>query len=320
MIINESPVLCVSRCLGFENCRFNGGMVRDNTIESLRNHVEFITVCPECDIGLPTPREALRIIEKAGSHFLVESKSLYDYTDQLTCFSKEFTDNLGEVDAFIFKSRSPSCGIKDVKIYSNSGGGGPSKKGKGIFAEILSEKFPGYPMEDEGRLSNFNIREAFLTKLFILSEFRFIKREFSMDALLNFHTRNKMLLNSFSIKESREMGRILANHQHYQPGELYRLYEYHLRLALSRSARYTTNINILQHAFGYFSKDISTAEKQFILDSIEKYRKGQLPLSTPLNIVKAYIIRFDIGYLKSQSFFEPYPAELVEMRDSGKLV
>ena len=69
---------------------------------------------------------------------------------------------------------------------------------------------------------------------------------------------------------------------------------------------------------GYFSKEISSNEKAFILDSMEKYRAGRVPLSVPLNVLRSLIVRFEQDYLMQQTFFEPYPEELVEITDSGK--
>lgn len=318
MQINEKPILCVSRCLGFESCRYNGGIIRDETIDSLKNFVTFITVCPECDIGLSTPRESLRLVEKENSTHIVQSDINYDFTNKMNDFSNTFLEQLDEVDGFILKSRSPSCGIKDVKIYSSIEKGASSKKGKGLFAEATYNKYIGYPIEDEGRLTNYKLRESFFTKIFLFSQFRHIKKTDSIEELLNFHSINKMLFNSFNIKETKEMGKLIANHEHKKIDQILDEYEIHFKLALQRAPRYTSNINILQHCLGYFTKYITTSEREFILDSIEKYRIGQLPLSSPLNIIKSYIIRFDIEYLKSQRFFRPYPDELLEVRDSGK--
>ena len=320
MQIIEKPILCVSRCLGFESCRYNGGIVRDETINSLKDFVTFKTPCPECDIGLPVPRDSLKLIEQEGAAHIVQTKTNRDYSKDMLNFSDIFLEKLGTVDGFILKSRSPSCGIKDVKIYSSAEKGASSKKGKGIFAEVVYNKYYGYPIEDEGRLSNYKIRESFFTKIFLFSKFRWVKTTSSLEELLKFHSSNKMLFNSFNIKETKEMGRVLANHEHKTFKDLHKDYEIHFKYALLKNPRYTSNINILQHCLGYFTKYINSAERQFILDSIEKYRLGQLPLSTPLNVIKSYVIRFDIEYLKAQTFFQPYPEELLEVRDSGKTI
>jgi len=59
-------------------------------------------------------------------------------------------------------------------------------------------------------------------------------------------------------------------------------------------------------------------KKKFFLDSIEEYMDERIPLSTILNILKAWAIRHDNRYLLNQSFMEPYPKNLIEITDSGK--
>jgi len=53
--------------------------------------------------------------------------------------------------------------------------------------------------------------------------------------------------------------------------------------------------------------------KVLFLDAVAKYRAGKLPLSAPLNVLKAWIIRFNEEYLMQQTFFEPYPETLMEI-------
>jgi len=111
------PKLVVSKCLGFENCRYNGQGSSNKTIESLHYHVDFCTVCPEVEIGLSIPREAIRIVEYDNTKKLIQHKTNIDHSDNMKIFSKQYIKNLDDVDGFILKSRSPSCGIRDVKVY-----------------------------------------------------------------------------------------------------------------------------------------------------------------------------------------------------------
>jgi uncharacterized protein YbgA (DUF1722 family) len=67
------------------------------------------------------------------------------------------------------------------------------------------------------------------------------------------------------------------------------------------------------NAMGYFSKKLSREEKAFFLDSLEKYRNGIVPKSFNTSILQSWIIRFKQDYLSKQTFFEPYPEELVDI-------
>jgi uncharacterized protein YbgA (DUF1722 family) len=208
--------------------------------------------------------------------------------------------------------------LRDVKVYSGSGETMPTGKGAGFFGGAVLERFDGWVAEDEGRLTNFKIREHFLTNVYAMSRFRIISPSAAMKNLVRFQAENKLLLMAYNQTEMRALGRIVANHDRLAAHEVFEHYEKRLRRALRKPPRYTSNINVLMHALGYFSKELSSNEKAFFLDSLENYRAGKIPLSSLLYIVRSWIIRFGTEYLMSQTYFLPYPEELVEITDSGK--
>ena len=119
MIYLSKPKVVISKCLGFSNCRYNGGTENNEFVTRLKDYVDFITVCPEIGMGLGTPREAIRVVEINGENRLLQSKTKRDLTENMNEFAKDFLSSLDEVDGFILKSKSPSCGIRDVKIYTS---------------------------------------------------------------------------------------------------------------------------------------------------------------------------------------------------------
>lgn len=72
-------------------------------------------------------------------------------------------------------------------------------------------------------------------------------------------------------------------------------------------------------AFGYFSKQLTAREMRYFLDVLEQFRKHRAPLSSPLGLLHSWIIRFESRYLENQWLFEPFPEELIDLRNSGKL-
>lgn len=314
------PVIVVSKCLGFEACRYNGQMAKDNFIEKLRSYVEFKTVCPEVAIGLNTPREAIRIVKDKEELILYNPKNNEDYTKAMYEFSYDFLDNIKEVDGFILKSRSPSCGIKDVKIYNNVEKGASSTKGRGIFGGVAVEIFPSIPIEDEGRLSDFKIREHFLTKLYTLGTFRNIKKLNSKEELISFHNRNQLLYNMYNKTQLKKLNQIVKGINYKTIQEILDEYEMHLHLILGRIPRNDSKLKVLIWCIEYFENRISDAEKEFMLDSITQYKEGHIPYSVPLYLIKSYAVRYTDKDILEQSFFEPYPKELIEVRDSGKVL
>ena len=315
----QKPVLVISRCLGFDNCRYNGQKLQNDFVDKIKDYANIINVCPESDIGLGTPRSPLRLVQKNKDSKLriIQPENDMDYTENMTEYVNEFLNNLDQVAGFILKNRSPSCAISDAKIY-DSKNGVPSNKGAGLFTKLIKDKFPNMIMEDEGRLTNFKIREDFLSKIYMKADFNNIKRSNEMANLIDFHSRNKYLLLTFDEEKMRKLGRITANHEQKSTAEVFNLYEKNLNKALTNKSSFTKNINVLMHGLGYFKDKVESKEKKFFLKQLDKYKGNKVPLAVPLNILKNWIIKYDVQYLKQQSFFDPYPEELTYLKDSAK--
>jgi uncharacterized protein YbgA (DUF1722 family)/uncharacterized protein YbbK (DUF523 family) len=312
------PTVVVSKCLGFAACRYNGLSVSSDAVKALMPHVNFIPVCPEVEIGLGVPRDPIRVASSANGLRLLQPSTGADVTDKMTRFAASFLGGLPVVDGFLLKSRSPSCGMRDVKVFRGVEKEAAVGKGSGFFGAAILERFPGYPAEDEGRLMNFRIREHFLTSLYALTRLRAARGRLAMRDLVDYQARNKLLLMSYSQKEMRILGKIVANPEKKAPAAVFEEYEAHLRAALAKPPKYTSNINVLMHALGYFKDGLTPAEKAHFIASLEKYRSGKIPLSATIAIVNSWLARFGSDYLKQQTYFEPYPEALVEITDSGK--
>jgi len=308
------PRVVISKCIEFENVRWDGQMISSDFVKKLKPHVDFVPVCPEVEIGLGVPRYPIRIVLLNGELRLVQPATNLDLTEKMRSFAYSFLDSLQEVDGFILKSRSPTSAIRDAKIYPRiEKKVAPISKGPGFFAATVLERFPQLAIEDEGRLRNPRIKEYFLTKLFTLASFRKVKKSNSLRNLVRFHSENKMLFKTYNQKETRNLGRIVANQQKKEFEEIAEDYEKHLFEALKRAPRCGSNINVMTNAFGYFSDKLSKKEKNFFLDFLQKYMDGKLPLSVNTGILKSWIIRFKEEYLMNQTFFEPYPEELKDI-------
>lgn len=301
------PIVVVSRCLELEPCRYDEQVIPFDFLKRLEPHVTLVPVCPEVAIGLGVPREPIRIVSQSGERRLIQGATGRDLTARMIDFAERFLASLDDVDGFILKSRSPSCGIKTVKLYPDVDAVAPIGRTNGFFADQVMERFPGWAVEDEERLTNAAVREHFLTKLFTLAGFRAAKRSRSMDALVRFHTANKLLLMAYHQTESRILGRLVADRENQRVEELVRDYEQHLQSALARPARASSNVNVLMHGLGYFSECLTAREKRDFLRLLEAYRMKKAPLSAVLSIVKGWIGKFENGYLSEQTIFEPYP-------------
>lgn len=318
MLEFSKPNVFFSKCLGFDSCRYNGQMITDDFIESLKPFVNIVNVCPEMSIGLGCPRNPIRVVSENNELKLYEPKSEKEFTKEMNDFSSSYLYNLKDIDGFLLKSRSPSCGYKDVKIYNGTSKVTGSTKGPGFFGGKVKELYPYSPVEDEGRLHNYRIRDNFLTRIFMNADFRKVKESNSLNELIEFHSRNKLLFLANSQKYSKVLGRILGNSKGRDIKDIFSEYEQNLNLVFEKLPKYTNNINVLMHAMGYFSKNITKKETELILDSLKKYQEKKLTLYTPMVLVKSYAVRFNITYLLDQTYFNPYPEELIILEDSEK--
>lgn len=314
------PRILVSKCIEFDHCRYDGSMINSKLVEDLKNYVDFVPVCAEMEIGLPSPRQSLRLIGDEQNQKLVRSADGLDYTEQMDQFSKKFLkEQARDIDGAIIKSKSPSCGLREVKVYQSFGKSSVvTKKAQGRFGKALTEKYPWHPIEDEARLGNFSIRESFLTRIFLIAKFKSNCGIRKMKDLVDFHSRNKYMLMMYNQAQLKVLGNLVANKEKRKPEEVYDLYYENLLKAIWKNPSYKTKINILLHIFGYFSKELKDEERIFFLDNLERYRDSKVPFSVPLNILHSWAIRFDIEYLKNQTIFNAFPPELITVTDSGK--
>ncbi|MDP3448227.1 MAG: DUF523 and DUF1722 domain-containing protein [Eubacteriales bacterium] len=314
----KKPTIVVSRCLGFCKCRYNGDVLSSAFVESLKPHVNYITTCPEVEIGLGVPRNPVRLVSRNGSVELYQPSEDKTVTDQMNQYSEAFFGSVGLIQGLILKGRSPSCGIKDVKIYSGVEKSSSSQKGIGIFAAHAIKRYPNLPIEEEGRLSNYAIREHFLTKLYTVFRFQAVKDSRSMKELVQFHSGHKFLLMAYNQTQLRLLGKIVANQEKKRIDEVLAQYEQHLGLAFGRLPTRNNYINTFQHIFGYFSDALSEKEKSFLLDRFQKYREGKIHISAILNVLRTYAIQHNHEYLLNQAIWSAYPEELLDISDSGK--
>lgn len=312
------PNIVVSKCLGFAKCRYNGDMIPDPVINSLKNYVNFQPVCPEVEIGLGIPRDPIRIIASKGKKYLYQPATEKDVTKEMTSFVDKFLDSLSEIDGFILKYSSPSCGISRVKIYNGFDTGSSPSYGEGFFGSEVLKRFSGLAIEDDGRLKNFTIREYFFTKIFTLAQFRIVKQKQGMNELVKFQTINKLLFMAHNQIKLKALGNIVANRPKKPIKQVLSEYEMILLELLKKAPSFTSWINVLHHAFGGVSEKLSQPERKFFLNSVEEYRDERTPLSVLTKLIYSWTIRFQDEYLLNQTFLRPFPEDLIEITDSGK--
>ena len=302
----------ISSCLLGNEVRWNSGHKLDKYLtHTLGQFVEYVPVCPEVEAGFGVPRESFRLVGNPDAPRLVTFKSKTDHTDRMVAWAKKRVSELDKEDlcGFIFKSDSPSSGMIRVKVYNEKGM--PHKIGIGIFARAFMEHFPLIPVEDDGRLNDPLIRENFILQIFTMQRWRDnLARKQRMGNLVDFHTRNKLLILSHSPKHYRLMGKLVADSKKTPIGELYQHYQLLLMEALKLKTTIRKNTNVLQHLMGYFKNQLSGDEKQELLEVFDQYRNEYVPLLVPITLINHYMRKYDQPYLKQQTYLNPHPMEL----------
>ena len=172
MSAHPRPRVVISRCIDFDSCRYDGQVIRSSLREELEPHVDFVPIGPELEIGLGVPRDPVRLVRRSGAIHMVQPATARDLTAQMESFSRDFLSGLGTVDAFILKARSPSCGVRNAKVFHADDGGAAFDSGSGLFAARVLERFPHAAVEDEAGMNDPGLRHRFLTKAFALAGVR----------------------------------------------------------------------------------------------------------------------------------------------------
>ena len=305
--------LGISRCLLGDEVRFDGGHKRDGFLtDVLGQYVEWVPVCPEVEAGLGTPREAMRLIGDPQHPRLVTSKSGTDHTSAVEKMTENRIKELKELDlsGYVFKKGSPSCGIERVRVYDEQGM--PNRSGVGLFARVFIEQFPLIPVEEEGRLCDAPLRENFIERVFCYRRWQdLVQRGITRQALVRFHTIHKCLLMAHSPQQYQVLGRLVGEAARYQPKELARLYGDLFMNTLAVKTTVHKHVNVLQHILGYFKERLGAEEKAELLGVVDDYHQALTPLVVPLTLIKHYVRRFDVSYIRDQVYLNPHPKELM---------
>lgn len=306
--------LGVSACLLGEKVRFNAGHCKNHYITtSLDPFCTFVPTCPEAAIGLGTPREAVRLEQSENGYIeMVGTKSGNNHTDKITAFSQSWANYIRnlDLDGYILKKDSPSCGVFRVKIYKNHQVA--ERRGTGLFAKAIMEAHPHLPVEEDGRLNDPALREHFLERTFAYRRLKdLFAGNWSRHDLITFHAREKMLLMAHNPAATKKLGQLVAQIKNVEPAEFHKQYLDGYMAIVGNRASKGRHTNTLSHLSGYVKNQLSPSARKEIKDTIEEYRNGQLPLIVPITLLKHLIRRFDCTYLAEQSYLDPHPRQLM---------
>ena len=303
----------VSSCLLGQKVRFDGGHKRDAfLVDTFGAFVEWVPVCPELEVGMGLPREPIRLVRSGDGIRLVGVKSATDHTESMARYSARRAEMLARenLDGYILKKDSPSCGMERVKVYDPNGS--PGRTGRGLFAVALLARFPLLPVEEEGRLSDPRLRDNFIERVFAYRRLREVfAGRWTTGALVKFHTAHKLTLLAHSPSAYKTLGQLVARAAERPRAEVKAAYEEAFMRGMGSMATPPKHVNVLQHMLGYFRDVLDDDSRGELSQSIADYQKGLVPLIVPVTLFRHHVRRCGIAYLAGQTYLEPHPKELM---------
>ncbi len=262
-------------------------------------------------MGLGTPRPTIRLERDGALVKLVRPSDGQDLTAKMRAWAEERVSQIAKMNlsGYVLKKDSPSCGMERVRVYDQNGS--PGRDGRGIFAEVLMERLPLLPVEEDGRLHDATLRENFFERAFAYDRVRKLFVEgWTAGDVVRFHSCEKLLLLSHDPKSYSELGRLVAAVKKHDREEFAAHYQRVFMGALTKKASPGRQVNVLEHIAGYFSKKVEASERAEIVTHLEDFRQGLVPLAVPLALLRHHVRRFKLDYIASQSYLSPHPKEL----------
>ena len=304
----------VSSCLLGNSVRYDGGHKRDRFLtDVLATLADFVPVCPEFEMGLGAPRETLRVVRGDDGERLVAPGSGSDHTRRHDAWAQERLRALEalDLDGFVLKSKSPSCGLERVPVYTPAGA--PiGKVGTGMFTARLQDHQPWMPLEEEGRLRDARLRECFFERVLGYRRLRtFFRGSWQQRDLVDLHRREKLLLLAHSPDGARQLGALVAHAQEQPRDEVASQYTRRFLQILARVPTRGRHVNALQHAAGFLKTQLGAAAKAEFAEVVESYRRRQLPLEVPLTLLRHHVRERDVDWLADQTYLVGHPREFL---------
>ena len=301
----------ISSCLLGERVRYDGAHKKNRYItDTLGQYFSFEAFCPEVSIGLGIPRPTLRLVDDDGQlRCTGKDGEADDVAPLLASSATDRVDRFRKLCGYIVKKDSPSCGMERVKVYRK---GHPERRGVGRFTDALMRALPELPVEEEGRLGDPVLRENFIQRVFVYARWQQLLAEgVDRRKLTTFHAQHKYILLSHNQHRARQLGALLGESPDTPVDELARTYIHEVMAVLKIPASRANHVNVLQHIQGYLKRDLDSGDKQALVDSIDQYRLGQLPLIVPVTLLRYFFQKYPNNYIDESFYLDPHPAELM---------
>lgn len=288
----------VSSCLLGNQVRFDGGHKKNKILlNEFADFLEFKPFCPELAIGMTIPRKPIRLIQKENIIDVVDPTTNKSYLKDLQEHANSIKTS--DLDGFVFKKDSPSCGAFRVKTYHENGHK-LHADGVGGFAKEFIKNNPNIPIEEEGRLTNQTLKDNFIQRVFLYHE---IKKAETIKDLIEFHSNNKFLFYSYNQELSRSLGRLIGSYKkRLNFDNLKEEYILLMMKGTEKAARKSNHVNALIHIYGFLKKKLTPEERNDVLKLIDDYKNNKTTLVAPMSVITFLSKNKSVDYINKQTY------------------
>ena len=308
--------VAVSECLTGAHVRYDGGHKREAMPHAaLDGLYMFRSICPEVGIGLGVPRDPIRLVgdpsalrARVFSEETLPRSPPLDVTAALRAYADSQLPVLDEVDGYVFMQNSPSCGLSGVKLFRSDTKG----TGRGVYAAQVALRRPALPAAEGGQLFDPTQCANFVMRTFVYAHWRRTNAHGMTAAkLIAFHTAYKYLVMAHEVRAYRRLGHLLSDLSGAVDNVAGR-YVRDLLRSLSRPASRAGHANALAHLQGYVrvpsiaeTPPANLIQMQELADLIEACRRGQVPLSAPMSLLRRHLLASGATYALNQAYLLP---------------
>jgi len=304
--------LAVSACLVGERVRYDGGHKRHAFLgDILAAHADYLPICPEAGIGMGVPRPPIHLVgERQQPHALGLQDPTRDVTAQLQQFGARTLGSLDGLSGYIFKKNSPSCGLRQVKVFARPGRY-PQRNGTGIFARVIRESLPLLPVEEEDALDNPQRRDNFLCRVYVYRRWQDLQARGLCSAGLGaFHAVHESLVMAHSRAAFGRLEKLLSTATEPTLAETAAQYIQALMTTLARPARRSQHCTVLAQLAGELKPLLTPRQSALLAGTLAAYLAGNLALTEAIDTLRSHVDRHAQLGLGRQAYLYPYPDSL----------
>jgi uncharacterized protein YbbK (DUF523 family) len=147
--MTDKPLIGVSRCLLGDAVRYDGDSKANSiVIEQLGELFQLLPACPEVEAGFGVPRPPVQLTGNIQLPRMTgRDDPERDVTESMLAYCSTRTTQLADLCGFVFKSRSPSCGLNSTPVFINNES--VTESSRGLFARAMTDSYPQLPCIEE---------------------------------------------------------------------------------------------------------------------------------------------------------------------------